>query len=108
MTTAAIFQALGDPTRQAVVERLTQGPATVSQLAAEHSMSLPGFLKHLRVLAEAGVVIRSKTGRVVTCTLEPEALQQAADWLGDRTAFWNSSLDRLAALLDEPDPTTKE
>lgn len=103
MSVTAIFHALGDPTRRAVVEQLSRGPATTSVLAATHAMSLPGFLKHLRVLEDAGVVRRSKSGRVVTCTLEAATLRRASDWLDDRTAFWQASLDRLADLVDHPD-----
>jgi len=101
------FRALGDATRLAIVTRLVPGPATVSDLAAEHGMSLPGMLKHLAVLDEAGLVRRHKTGRVVTCRLAPEGLLEAQHWLRDRTAHWSAALDRLDTLLDQtlPDET---
>lgn len=97
------FRALSDPTRRRVLRRLADGPLTVSTLAAEHAMSLPAFTKHVGVLVEAGLVARRKVGRTVECALRPAALVEAHAWLGDMTAFWTASLDRLEALLDDDD-----
>lgn len=99
-----VFQALGDPTRLAVVARLASGPATVGDLAQDHRMSLTGLLKHLRVLERAGLLERTKSGRVVTCALRPDPLRAAEGWLHDRTAYWNATLDRLGALVEDPTP----
>lgn len=99
------FHALSDPTRRAVVARLSRGGgATVGELAAGHAMSLPAFSKHVGVLVEAGLVARRKVGRTVECTVRPAALAEAHAWLGDMTAFWTGSLDRLEALLEPTDP----
>lgn len=98
-----VFQALGDPTRLTVVARLAAGPATVSALAEDHQMSMPGLLKHLRVLEQAGLLKRTKSGRVVTCSLRPDPLREAEHWLHDRTAYWSATLDRLDALIDSGD-----
>ncbi|MDG4648305.1 metalloregulator ArsR/SmtB family transcription factor [Roseibacterium sp. SDUM158017] len=76
-----IFSAFGDPTRRAIVDRLADGPASVSELAAPHAMALPSFLGHLKKLEEAGVVASYKKGRVRTCHLVPGALQPAQDWM---------------------------
>lgn len=96
------FQALSDPTRRTVLQRLAQGPATVGTLAAEHAMSLPAFTKHIGVLVDAGLVARRKVGRTVECTLRAAPLAEAQAWLGDMATFWTGSLDRLEALLDAP------
>lgn len=100
----AVFQALGDPTRLAVVARLSSGPASVSTLADDHRMSMPGLLKHLRVLERAGVLERTKSGRVVTCSLRPDPLREAEHWLRDRTTYWSATLDRLDALVQATTP----
>ncbi len=92
------FQALGDPTRLAVVERLLQGPASVSDLAKPHAMALPAFTKHLGVLERAGLIHSKKTGRVRTCFINPPALRSLDRWITDRRAAWDGRLDRLAAL----------
>ncbi|MFN0094358.1 MAG: ArsR/SmtB family transcription factor [Dehalococcoidia bacterium] len=96
-----LFHALGDPTRLAVVERLTVAPATVSALAAPHSMALPSFLQHLEVLERAGWITSEKRGRVRTCRLNPGALAQSSDWLQARRTMWEKRLDQLDALLLE-------
>jgi len=82
-----------------VVERLTQGAASVSDLAQPHAMSLPGFMKHLRVLEEAGLVVREKEGRTVRCELAPGALEDAAMWLANYERFWTARLDALGRHL---------
>lgn len=82
-----------------MVERLLQGEATVSELAAPHEMSLPGAMKHVARLEEAGLVARRKDGRVVTCALVPAPLDEASNWLNEHLAFWNNRLDALDAYL---------
>jgi DNA-binding transcriptional ArsR family regulator len=104
VTVAVLCAALGDPTRAALVERLARGPASLSELAAPYEMSLTAVSKHVGVLADAGWVERTKRGRVVTCRLRPEPLDELADWLTDRRTFWTAALDRLGAAL-EGDPT---
>jgi DNA-binding transcriptional ArsR family regulator len=102
-----VFWALSDGTRRSVVERLTHGPASVSELAQPHAMSLPGFIKHLRVLEEAGLVVRAKEGRTVRCELAPRALEDAAMWLAHYEKFWSAQLDALGRYLyhqEEVDP----
>jgi DNA-binding transcriptional ArsR family regulator len=94
-----VFWALSDATRRHVVQRLTQGPASVSDLAQPHGMSLPGFMKHLRVLEEAGLLVRAKEGRTVRCELAPRALEDAAMWLAHYEKFWSAQLDALGRYL---------
>jgi DNA-binding transcriptional ArsR family regulator len=94
-----VFSALSDGTRREIIQRLTQGPATVSELAAPYAMSLPGFMKHLRVLEEAGLLSRVKEGRSVHCELTPRALEDAAMWLSRYEKFWNRRLDALGRYL---------
>lgn len=94
-----VFWALSDATRRQVVARLGAGPASVTELAQPHAMSLPGFMKHLKVLEDAGLVVRSKEGRVVRCELAPEPLQEAAMWLAHYEQFWNARLDALGRYL---------
>src|SRR5471032_2890030 len=89
------FQALGDPTRRALVERLSTGPASVSELAAPLPMSLPAVMLHLKVLEQSGLVVSEKKGRVRTCRIEPKMLSEAERWLNDRRPMWERSLDRL-------------
>ncbi|MEP6792211.1 MAG: metalloregulator ArsR/SmtB family transcription factor, partial [Ramlibacter sp.] len=94
-----VFRALADATRRGVIQRLGERPATVSELAADYGMSLPGFMKHLRVLEDAGLVERSKDGRVVSCELAAQPLQEAAMWLSNYEKFWNRQLDALGRYL---------
>jgi DNA-binding transcriptional ArsR family regulator len=98
-TLDAVFAALSDPTRRAVLASLSEGSRSVTELAGPHSMSLPGFMKHLRVLEEAGLVARSKDGRVVHCTLSAQPMQKAAAWLSHYEKLWNESFDRLDDYL---------
>src|SRR5690348_14181722 len=93
------FQALGDPTRRAIVERLTAGPASVSELAAPLPMSLPAVMLHLKVLQESGLVVSEKQGRIRTCRIDPMKLSQAEHWVTERRQTWEASLDRLGAFL---------
>jgi DNA-binding transcriptional ArsR family regulator len=96
------FQALGDPTRLAVVERLLEGPASVSELAEPHAMALPAFTKHLGILERAGLIRSEKKGRVRTCFIHPPAIQAIDRWITDRREMWEGRLDRLAAHIDTP------
>jgi DNA-binding transcriptional ArsR family regulator len=98
------FAALADPTRRAMVERLVQGPATVSELAKPLPMSLPAAMLHLKVLEESGLVTSQKTGRVRTCRIDPKMLSQAETWVAERRQMWERSLDRLGAFLGETKP----
>ncbi|HXN38340.1 MAG TPA: metalloregulator ArsR/SmtB family transcription factor [Solirubrobacteraceae bacterium] len=96
-----LFQALADPSRRAMVDRLTLGPASVSELARPLQMSLPAVVQHLHMLEHSGLVRSQKLGRVRTCTVEPAALRAAEQWIADRRAFWEESLDRLGEYLAE-------
>lgn len=93
------FQALADPTRRAILARLTRGPASVSELARPLAMSLPAVIQHLAVLEHSGLVRSAKLGRVRTCQLEPAALSIAEQWLNERRSEWERRLDRLGAYL---------
>ncbi len=95
-----VLDALGDPTRRAMVAQLVRAPATVSQLAGPLGISLPGVLQHLHVLEEAGVVRTEKRGRARLCHLEPEALSAAERWLRQHRQTWEAHLDRLGQYLD--------
>jgi DNA-binding transcriptional ArsR family regulator len=96
-----VFGALADPTRRGVLESLGQGSQamSISELAAPYGMSLPGFMKHLRVLEDAGLIARSKEGRVVRCDLEATPMQEASVWLSRYKKFWSDRLDSLARYL---------
>jgi DNA-binding transcriptional ArsR family regulator len=98
-----MFQALADPTRRAMLDRLSRGPASVSELAKPFSMSLPAVVQHLQALEHSGLVVTHKVGRVRTCQIEPEALGQAEQWLNARRTMWAERLDRLGELLAEQD-----
>jgi DNA-binding transcriptional ArsR family regulator len=98
------FAALADPARRAIVERLVQGPASVSELAKPLPMSLPAVMLHLKVLEESGLVASRKEGRVRTCRVEPLMLSQAEKWVSERRQMWERNLDRLGAFLDETRP----
>jgi len=95
------FAALADPARRAMVERLVQGPATVSELAAPLPMSLPAAMLHLKVLEEAGLVSSLKVGRVRTCRIEPKMLSHAETWVSERRRMWERNLDRLGTYLEQ-------
>jgi DNA-binding transcriptional ArsR family regulator len=95
------FQALADPTRRAMVERLARGPASVSTLAAPLSMSLPAVVQHLKLLEASGLVRSEKVGRVRTCRLETAALGGAEEWFTHLRAEWERRLDRLDAYLQD-------
>ena len=93
------FQALADPTRRAIVERLALGPASVSDLARPMPMSLPAVMQHLTVLETSGLVVSEKAGRVRTCRVEAGALAQVERWLSHRRLEWERRLDRLDDYL---------
>jgi DNA-binding transcriptional ArsR family regulator len=97
-----MFQALADPTRRLIVERLSRGPASVSELAKPFAMSLPAVVQHLQVLEGSGLVTTQKVGRVRTCTIDTGALSLAEKWINDRRMGWERRLDRLGDLLAEP------
>jgi DNA-binding transcriptional ArsR family regulator len=95
------FQALADPTRRAMIERLSRSPASVSDLARPLAMSLPAVMQHLAVLESSGLVVTQKVGRVRTCRLDPQALSRAHEWIAARRVEWERRLDRLGAYLEE-------
>src|SRR5438552_3704074 len=101
-----MFQALADPTRRVMVERLSRGPAPVSELAKPLAMSLSAVVQHLQVLQASGLVRSEKVGRVRTCRIDPAALRIAEEWIAARRAIWERRLDRLGEFLaaqpDEP------
>jgi DNA-binding transcriptional ArsR family regulator len=94
-----VFGALADPTRRKVLESLGEGSLAVSELAEPHGMSLPGFMKHLRVLEDAGLIARNKEGRVVSCELSAAPMKAAAAWMSRYEKFWTEKLDSLARYL---------
>ena len=95
------FHALADPTRRAVIARLIQGPASVSELAEPFDMALPSLMQHLKVLETGGLIRSEKAGRVRTCRLETDRLSEAQDWLSRQRALWETRLDRLDAYLKD-------
>lgn len=95
-----VFQALGDPTRRAVVRRLMAGPASVTELAAPFSMALPSFMRHIGVLERSGLIISRKAGRVRTCRIRPRRLAAAESWLAEQRELWVTRTDRLADYVE--------
>src|SRR5918994_1819454 len=98
-----VFHALADPSRRVIVERLSRGPASVSELARPLPMSLPAVVQHLRVLETSGLVRSDKIGRVRTCQIEPAALRPVEQWISARRSNWERRLDRLGDYLAETD-----
>jgi len=98
-----VFHALGDPSRRAIVEKLSEGPISVSRLAEPLAITLAAVVQHLQVLEESGLVRTEKVGRVRTCSIEPAGLSVAERWIDDRRSMWERRLDRLGDLLAEPD-----
>jgi DNA-binding transcriptional ArsR family regulator len=98
-----IFHALGDPTRRAMMEKLSQGPMSVSRLAEPFEMTLAAVVQHLQVLEECGLVETEKVGRVRSCRIEPAGLDAMEQWIRDRRSNWERRLDRLGDLLGELD-----
>ncbi len=99
-----VFHALADPTRRAIVERLTRGPASVSELAAPMAMSLAAVMQHLQVLEQSQLLRSQKRGRVRMCTIDRDVLARAEAWLSERRIFWNTQFDQLGAILAKDDP----
>jgi len=93
------FQALADPTRRAMLARLSRGPASVSELARPLPMSLPAVLQHLKALEDSGLITSEKKGRVRTARLEGNAIGEAEQWLTDRRTEWEAQADRLESFL---------
>jgi DNA-binding transcriptional ArsR family regulator len=102
-----VFHALADPSRRLMLERLSRGPATVSDLARPFAMSLPAVVQHLHVLEASGLVASEKVGRVRTCRVESAALRTAEQWISDRRATWERRFDRLEAVLAEGPESTR-
>ncbi len=94
-----LFQALADPSRRRMVERLGRGPASVSELAKPFSMSLAAIVQHVQVLEAAGLLRSQKVGRVRTCRIEPSAMQTVERWVTERRTAWEQRFDRLGELL---------
>jgi DNA-binding transcriptional ArsR family regulator len=95
------FAALADPTRRAILARLAKGEATVTQLAAPFDMSLPAISKHLKVLQRAGLVEQGRQAQWRPCSLKPEPLRDASEWIGQYRRHWEESLERLDSYLRE-------
>ena len=98
-----VFHALGDPTRRAIVERLSERPHSVSALAEPLDITLTAVVQHLQVLEESGLVHTEKIGRVRTCRLDPAGFSVLEQWIRDRRSTWERRLDRLGDLLAESD-----
>ena len=96
-----VFQALGDPTRRAILERLTKGPVSISQLAEPFQLTLAAVVQHIQVLEDSELVQSEKVGRVRTCRIEPKGFAVARQWLDDRRTLWEQRLDRLGEILGE-------
>jgi DNA-binding transcriptional ArsR family regulator len=96
-----VFQALADPGRRRMVERLSLGPASVSELARPMAMSLAAVVQHVQVLEACGLVRSQKVGRTRTCTINPGVLRSAEDWISERRTAWEHRLDRLGDYLAE-------
>jgi DNA-binding transcriptional ArsR family regulator len=98
---SATFSAIADPTRRAILKRLQQGEATVTELAEPFDMSLPAVSKHLKVLESAGLIERARVAQWRPCRLRPEPLREAADWIERYRVLWEERFDRMAEYLDE-------
>ncbi len=99
-----VFRALGDPMRRAILEKVSEGPVSVSHLALPFHITLSAVVQHLQVLEECGLVVTEKLGRVRTCRMDFNGLALLQKWIGDRRSAWERRLDRLGDLLTEPDP----
>lgn len=100
---ARVFNALGDPTRRAIVERVSEGPVSISSLAKPLKMTLAAVVQHIQVLEAGGLVQTEKIGRVRTCALQSKGLDLVTDWIAARKSLWERRLDSLGAVLDEDD-----
>jgi len=94
-----LFQALADPTRRAVITRLANGPASITELACPFDMALPSFMKHVRFLEDCGWISTQKVGRVRTCTMESEPFRAVQEWLAEQRAVWEARTDRLERFV---------
>jgi len=101
LTVDRVFHALGDPTRRAIVEKLSEGPQSASRLVPPLKVTLTAVGQHLQVLEECGLVRTEKTGRVRTCSLQPGGLSILEQWIRDRRSLWERRLDRLGDLLSD-------
>ena len=97
----ATFAALADPTRRAILDRLCEGEATVAELMAPHSMTPSAITKHIKVLESAGLLTQRRHRQFRPCSLNPEPLKQAIEWISDRQAFWNAQFDQLDGFLND-------
>src|SRR5262245_44176028 len=93
------FGALADPTRRDIVQRLAVGPASLTELARPYGISLPGVMKHVRVLEEANLVTTRRQGRIRECRLEEDGIDEVSGWLDQQRRLWEGRLDRLEAIL---------
>lgn len=100
-----VFHALGDPTRRAIVERLSERPLSASMLAKPLAVTLAAVLQHLEILEKSGLVHSEKVGRIRTCRIESTGLSVAEQWINERRQLWERRFDRLGDLLAEPDET---
>ena len=98
-----VFVALADPTRRGIVRHLGQGPTSVGELASEVPMTLPSFMKHIRMLESSGLIRTAKSGRVRTCVLNRECLAVIDDWLAEQRRIWEERTDRLERLVTDPE-----
>jgi DNA-binding transcriptional ArsR family regulator len=98
----AVFAALSDPTRRSVLRELGRGPASVGDLARSSPMTLPSFMKHIRMLEGSGLIRTAKAGRVRTCTLNRERLAAVDGWLAEQRAIWEGRTDRLERFVTNP------
>ena len=98
-----VFHALGDPTRRAMIEKLSKGPITVSRLAKPLDITLAAVVQHLQILEKSGLVRSEKVGRVRTCRIEAKGFSVVERWIADRRSLWETRFDRLGTLLDEAD-----
>jgi DNA-binding transcriptional ArsR family regulator len=98
-----VFHALGDPTRRAIVEKLSNGPASVSSLAGPLEITVAAVVQHLQILEDSGLVRTQKVGRVRTCRMEPAGFSVAERWIANRRSLWERRVDRLGDLLAEPE-----
>ena len=96
-----VFHALADPGRRLMLERLSRGPASVSELGRPLAMSLAAVVQHVQVLEASGLVRSQKTGRTRTCTINPAALDSAESWISERRTLWERRLDRLGDYLSD-------
>lgn len=101
----SVFAALSDPTRRAVVRRLGEGPASVGELAAATTITLPSFMKHIRTLEASGLIHTTKVGRTRRCQLDRDRLDLVDDWLGEQRRIWSDRTDRLDRFLTDPTET---